>query len=78
MTARTPGMAIDQSRQNEIAADIKRRSAVRRCRRRIFADNRDLPVGDADIDNATIGEAAIGQECVEHDGLILGEVRERR
>jgi len=52
-------VAIDQSRQNEIAADIKRRSAVRRCRRRAFADNRNLPVGDADIDNTTIGEPAI-------------------
>jgi hypothetical protein len=71
-------VAIDQPRQNEIAADIKRRSPVRRCRRRAFADNRDLPVGDADIDNATIGEAAVGQECVEYDGLILTRCGERR
>ena len=32
---------------------------------RAFADRRDLPAGDADIDKTTIGEAAIGQECVD-------------
>jgi len=71
-------VAIDQPRQYEIAADVECRSAVRRSRRRTFADNRDLPVGDTDIDNATIGEAAIGQECVEHHGLILTRCGERR
>jgi hypothetical protein len=58
-------VAIDQPRQHEIAADIKRRRAVRQCRRRTFADNRNLPVDYADIDEATISEAAIGQKCVD-------------
>src|SRR6202043_729035 len=65
-------VAIDQPRQYEIAADVECRSAVRRSRRRAFADNRNLPVGDADIDNTTIGEPALDQECAEHYGLLLG------
>jgi hypothetical protein len=33
-----------------------------------------FPVGNADIDNTAICEPAIGQECVEHHDLIVGEV----
>src|SRR6266478_3115053 len=67
-------VAVDQPRQDEIAADVERWRAVRQGRRRAFADNRDLSVGDADIDKATIGEAAIGQEYVDRrHGLIPRE-----
>ena len=30
-----------------------------------LTDHRDLPAGDADIDKTAIGQAAIGQECVD-------------
>ena len=52
-------VAIDQPRQYQITADVQRRCAVRSggC---AFADHRDLPAGDADVDKPTIGEAAMG------------------
>src|SRR5882757_4952028 len=55
--------AIDQSRQYEIAADVERRRTVRQCGRRALTDDRDLSVGNADIDKTTIGKAAIGQDA---------------
>ena len=58
-------VAVDQPRQHEIAADVERRRAVRRCGC-AFADNHDLPTGDTDIDKPTIGDAAVGQERLDH------------
>ena len=47
--------------------DRRRCLALARVRRRgcAFTDDRDLSAGDADIDKPAIGEAAIGQECVD-------------
>ena len=46
---------------NDITADIERRRAVPGCGR-AFADNRDLPAGEADIDKTPVGDAAVGQK----------------
>jgi len=66
-------VTIDEARQHQVAADIEDRHAVRQRRRGVLADRRDPPAGDPDIDEAPIGEAAMGQECVEVDASFLAQ-----
>ncbi len=53
-------VTIDEARQHQIAADIELRHPVRQRRRRAFADGRDTPAGEPDIDEPTVGKAAMG------------------
>ena len=67
--------AIDQSRQYEIAADVERRRTVRQCGRRALTDDRDLSVGNADIDKTTIGKAIYGlRKCTVEP--VIGIIKE--
>ena len=42
--------------------------------RRALRDTDTHPIGDPDIDEAPVGETAMGQECVERHGPFLAEV----
>jgi hypothetical protein len=66
-------VTIDEPRQHQIAADIEGRHAVRQGWRCVLADGRDAPAGDPDIDEAPVGEAAMGEECVGRHGPFLTE-----
>jgi hypothetical protein len=66
-------VTIDEAGQHQIAADIEDRHAVRRGWPGVLADGCDPPAGDADIDKAPIGEAAMGQECIERHDAFLAE-----
>ena len=68
-------VTIDEARQYQIAADIEDRHAVRQRRRRVLADRRDTPARDPDIDEPPVGEAAMGQECIEIHDSFLAEVQ---
>jgi len=70
-------VTIDEAGQYQVAADIEDRYAVRQRWRRVLADRRDTPADDPDIDEAPVGEAAMGQECVEVHDMFLAETRLR-
>jgi len=65
-------VAINETRQHQIASDIEGRDAVRQ-RRGDIAERNDTPTGDPDIGEATIGQPAMAQECVErrHGAVLL-------
>jgi hypothetical protein len=67
-------VTIDEAGQYQIPADIEDRHAVRQRWRRVLADGRDTPAGDPDVDEPPVGEAAMGQECIERHGSFLAEV----
>jgi hypothetical protein len=67
-------VAIDKAGQYQIAADIEDRHAVRQGWRRVLAEGCDTPASDPDIDEASVGEPAMGQEHVEVHVWFLAEV----
>jgi hypothetical protein len=63
-------VTVDYPGECQIAAHVERRCAVgQQCC--VFAHLGNRPAGDADVDQPTIGEPAISQECVDLGHAIL-------